>query len=73
MDLRNEKITKKIRENSMQKIPYILVVGEKERSSSSVAVRARGNIDLGVLTVDDFIARLQNEIDNKLDVVVPSV
>ncbi|ADU91059.1 threonine--tRNA ligase [Taylorella equigenitalis] len=73
VDLRNEKITKKIRENSMQKIPYILVVGEKERSSSSVAVRARGNIDLGVLTVDDFIARLQNEIDNKLDVVVPSV
>ncbi|AEP36890.1 threonine--tRNA ligase [Taylorella asinigenitalis] len=73
VDLRNEKITKKIRENSMQKIPYILVVGEKERSTSSVAVRARGNVDLGVLTVDEFIARLQNEIDNKLDVVVPSV
>ncbi|NEN76229.1 threonine--tRNA ligase [Pelistega sp. NLN82] len=67
-DLRNEKITRKIRENSMQKVPYILVVGEKERDTHSVAVRARGNIDLGVLTVEDFIARLDNDVQQRIDV-----
>ena len=67
-DLRNEKITRKIRENSMQKVPYILVVGEKERESQSVAVRGRGNLDLGVLTVDAFIARLDNDVKLRQDV-----
>ncbi len=67
-DLRNEKITRKIRENSMQKIPYILVVGEKEREANAVAVRARGNLDLGVLPVEDFIARLTNDVEQRIDV-----
>lgn len=67
-DLRNEKITRKIRENSMQKVPYILVVGEKERESQSVAVRGRGNLDLGVLTLDAFIARLDNDVKLRQDV-----
>lgn len=67
-DLRNEKITRKIRENSMQKVPYILVVGEKEREANAVAVRARGNLDLGVLSVEDFIVRLTNDVEQRIDV-----
>lgn len=54
-DDRNEKIGHKIRENTMQKIPYIAVVGNKEKEIKSVAVRARGNKDLGVMTIDNFI------------------
>ncbi|AEC19817.1 threonyl-tRNA synthetase [Pusillimonas sp. T7-7] len=61
-DLRGEKITRKIREHSMQKIPYILVVGEKERESGQVAVRGRGGVDLGVMSLNDFTVRLQQEI-----------
>ena len=49
-DLRNEKITYKIREHSLQKVPYILVVGDKEKANGTVAVRARGNRDLGVMS-----------------------
>jgi threonyl-tRNA synthetase len=55
-DDRNEKIGHKIRENAIQKIPYIAVVGNKEKEVRSVAVRARGNKDLGVMTIDNFIA-----------------
>ncbi len=62
-DLRGEKITRKIREHSMQKVPYILVVGEKEREAGAVAVRARGGLDLGVMPLADFQLRLQQEID----------
>ncbi|WP_339938821.1 threonine--tRNA ligase, partial [Undibacterium luofuense] len=50
-DLRNEKITYKIREHSMQKLPYIVVVGDKERDANTVAVRTRGNQDLGVMSL----------------------
>jgi threonyl-tRNA synthetase len=64
-DLRNEKITYKIREHSVQKLPYILVVGDKERDANTVAVRARGNIDLGVMSVDALIERLQQDVANK--------
>ena len=52
LDLRNEKITYKIREHSMQKVPYLLVVGDKERAAGAVAVRARGNQDLGVMALE---------------------
>ena len=62
LDLRNEKISYKIREHTMQKIPYLLVVGGKERESQTVAVRARGNVDLGSMAVDAFSARLLEEI-----------
>ena len=62
-DLRNEKITYKIRDHSMQKLPYIVVVGDKERDANMVAVRARGNTDLGVMTLDDLLQRLQNETE----------
>ena len=65
VDLRNEKITYKIREHSMQKPPYILVVGEKEKAAGAVAVRARGNQDLGVMSVDAFSERVAQDIRNK--------
>ncbi len=61
-DLRNEKITYKIREHSLQKIPYLLVVGEKERAAQAVAVRARGNKDLGVLTLAEFSAKATQDL-----------
>jgi len=64
-DLRNEKITYKIREHSLQKVPYILVAGDKEKASGSVAVRARGNLDLGAMPLGDFIAKLTDDIARK--------
>jgi threonyl-tRNA synthetase len=64
-DLRNEKITYKIREHSVQKLPYILVVGDKERDAQTVAVRARGNVDLGVMPVDALVERLRGEVESK--------
>src|SRR5690625_2793094 len=65
-DLRGEKITRKIREHSMQKLPYILVVGDKEKEAGTVAVRARGGQDLGVMPVDQFADRLQNDIAERI-------
>ena len=65
VDLRNEKITYKIREHSMQKLPYILVVGDKEKAAGAVAVRARGNQDLGVMSVDAFSQKIAHDIHNK--------
>jgi threonyl-tRNA synthetase len=62
-DLRNEKISYKIREHSLQKLPYQLVVGDKELQAGTVAVRARGGEDLGPMRLDDFIARLRSEAD----------
>jgi threonyl-tRNA synthetase len=64
-DLRNEKISYKIREHSVQKLPYILVVGDKERDANTVAVRARGNVDLGTMSIDDLARRLQDEMGAK--------
>ncbi|MFB9245673.1 threonine--tRNA ligase [Massilia antarctica] len=64
-DLRNEKITFKIREHSVQKVPYILVIGDKERDANTVAVRARGNVDLGVMSIDALVERLKHEVDSK--------
>ncbi|MCE2859352.1 MAG: threonine--tRNA ligase [Oxalobacteraceae bacterium] len=64
-DLRNEKITYKIREHSVQKLPYIIVVGDKERDANTVAVRARGNVDLGVMSLDSLVERLQQELTSK--------
>jgi threonyl-tRNA synthetase len=62
MDLRNEKITYKIREHSLQKLPYILVAGDKEKAAGTVAVRARGIKDLGVMSFDAFIDLFAAEI-----------
>jgi threonyl-tRNA synthetase len=60
-DLRNEKINYKIREHSMQKLPFLLVVGEKEKAADRVAVRARGGEDLGLMSIEEFAARLSSE------------
>lgn len=61
-DLRNEKINYKIREHSVQKVPFILVVGDKEKANGAVAVRARGNQDLGVMQVADFSSKIAADI-----------
>ena len=64
-DLRNEKITYKIREHSLQKLPYLLVVGDKEMQSGQVAVRTRKGEDLGSMPVQAFIERLRGEVQAK--------
>ena len=64
-DLRNEKITYKIREHALQKPPYLLVVGEKEKAAGAVAVRARGNQDLGVMSLAEFQERIAADIAGK--------
>ncbi|HTH59138.1 MAG TPA: threonine--tRNA ligase [Paraburkholderia sp.] len=61
-DLRNEKISYKIREHTLEKVPYLLVVGDKERDAQTVAVRARGGVDQGVMPVDAFVERLVEEV-----------
>jgi threonyl-tRNA synthetase len=65
-DLRNDKISYKIRAHSLQKVPYILVVGDKEKANGAVAVRARGNLDLGVMPLPDFAAKLAADISSKV-------
>jgi len=65
LDLGNDKITYKIRQQALQKVPYILVVGDKEKAAGTVAVRARGNQDLGVLPVADFVQRLRSDIASR--------
>jgi threonyl-tRNA synthetase len=61
-DLRNEKITYKIREHSLQKLPYQLIVGDKEQQALTVAVRTRGGEDLGAMPLDTLVERLRNEV-----------
>jgi threonyl-tRNA synthetase len=64
-DLRNEKITYKIREHSLQKLPFILVVGDKEKAAGAVAVRARGNKDLGVMSLADCARHILSDVTSK--------
>ncbi|MEJ8811392.1 threonine--tRNA ligase [Variovorax ureilyticus] len=66
LDLHNEKITYKIRKHSLQKLPYILVVGDKEKEAGAVAVRARGNLDLGAMSVEAFSQKVAHDIQHKL-------
>ena len=67
--MRNEKITYKIREHSLQKVPYILVVGDKEKQAGTVAVRARGGEDLGVMPLSAFAERLSTDVRERRNVV----
>jgi len=60
-DLRNEKITYKIREHSLQKLPYQVILGDKEMAAQTVAVRTRKGEDLGQMPIKDFVKRLQDE------------
>jgi threonyl-tRNA synthetase len=64
-DLRNEKIGFKIREHTIQRVPYLLVVGDREAETGTVAVRTRGGKDLGVMTVEAFTAHLNAEIASR--------
>ena len=65
LDLRNEKITYKIREHSMQKLPYLVVIGDKEMAAGAVAVRARGGQDLGAMSLDAFVQKVLSDIASK--------
>jgi threonyl-tRNA synthetase len=60
-DLRNEKIGYKIREHTLQRVPYLLVVGDREKEDGTLSVRTRGGEDLGRMSVDAFAARLRQE------------
>ncbi len=66
LDLRNEKIGFKIREHTLQRIPYLLVVGDREMENAAVAVRKRGGEDHGAMPVDEFIAQLQNDLKQRV-------
>ncbi|MEN9844765.1 MAG: threonyl-tRNA ligase [Pseudomonadota bacterium] len=65
IDNRNEKITYKIREHSLQKVPFILIAGDKEKAAGTVSVRARGNKDLGTMPVSSFIQLAQSQVHQK--------
>lgn len=65
IDNRNEKITYKIREHSLQKVPFILIAGDKEKAAGTVSVRVRGNKDLGTMSVSDFIQLAQSKVQQK--------
>ena len=71
-DLRNEKIGFKIREHTIQKLPYLLVVGDKEVETQTVAVRARRGEDLGVMTLDEFLEHLASDVARRGRVVMES-
>jgi threonyl-tRNA synthetase len=64
-DLRNEKINYKIREHSLQKVPFILVVGDQEKADETVAVRARGNQNLGSIPFSDFLSKVLKGIADR--------
>jgi len=66
IDLRNEKIGFKIREHTLQRIPYLLVVGDREMENAAVAVRKRGGEDLGAMPVDEFVSHLQEDLKKRV-------
>lgn len=70
-DLRGEKINYKVREHSLQKVPYIIVVGDKERDAGLVAVRARGGVNHGNMTLEDFKTRLDEDVAQHRQVLAP--
>jgi threonyl-tRNA synthetase len=65
IDLRNEKIGFKIREHSMQRVPYLVIIGDKELEGQTVTVRSQKGDDLGSFSVDGFVQRLQQEIEQR--------
>jgi len=68
VDTSNERMQKKIRDAQLQKIPYMLVVGEREAAEGTVAVRLRSGKDLGAMPLEQFIARIKNEAESRQDV-----
>jgi threonyl-tRNA synthetase len=67
LDDRNEKIGKKIRDNELKRVPYLLIVGEKEEQSQSVSVRKQGEGDKGSMPLAEFIAQIQDEVNRQLN------
>ena len=65
LDERNEKIGYKIRGAQLEKIPYMLVIGEKETTENTVAVRSRKKGDLGAMGIDEFVSFIKAQIDEK--------
>jgi threonyl-tRNA synthetase len=65
LDLRNEKIGFKIREHTLKRVPYLLVVGDKEMEAGEIAIRTRSGEDLGKMSVDDFISKLSEEVNSR--------
>ncbi|MDW8801285.1 threonine--tRNA ligase [Clostridium sp. A1-XYC3] len=69
LDLRNEKIGYKIREAQLQKVPYMLVIGDKEMNEGNVAIRSRKQGDIGTMSLEGFISKIKEEIDKKISIV----
>lgn len=67
LDDRNEKIGRKIRDNELKKIPYLLVVGEQEAADNMVSVRRQGQGDMGRMTINEFIEYINKEVDTQLE------
>ena len=65
-DIRNEKIGYKIREAQLEKIPYMLIIGDKDVENGVVSVRSRDKGDLGAMTYEDFFAKIKYENDEKI-------
>jgi threonyl-tRNA synthetase len=65
LDLRNEKIGFKIREHTLARVPYLLVVGDREMENASVAVRTRSGEDLGTMSVEEFLEKLAAEAESR--------
>ena len=68
IDMRNEKIGRKIRDNEVMHIPYLLVVGEKEAAEGTVAVRKQGAQDLGTMKIDDFAKKINEEVAELINI-----
>ena len=66
IDDRNVTIGKKIRENELKRMPFLLIVGEKEQDSGTVSVRKQGGEDKGVMSLEDFTSYIKQEIENEL-------
>ena len=73
IDERSEKIGKKIRDNELKRIPYLLVVGAKEQENGSVSVRRQGEGDKGVMSLEDFAVFMQNEVEKQLEAIETDV
>ncbi len=69
LDDRNEKIGRKIRDNELKKIPYLLIVGENEMNSNTVSVRRQGQGDMGTMPAGEFIQKIKAEVDSQLQTI----
>ena len=69
LDDRNEKIGRKIRDNELKKIPYLLIVGENEMNNITVSVRRQGQGDMGTMSVEDFISKINEEVNSQLQTI----